>query len=287
MAQIDHLTVNTQMPTRSDMRTTTRVDPHFLTSTRPRGEAVTVKIVSSERTGAMKPNQTRAWRWSVLGLATATFLALGPPAVSFSAAPAQYDIAADWRLAPNQANPSPVRGVAVATWSYLYGTTEPADRANYQLLPNFATNKFGIAGLQTWWGPNVSSVNDNLPAVGINASGHDASYKGVLWPAGAVLVHPWANEPVVVAFRSPSDGNYAITGGVAMAQIPNCGNGIGWALDRSGTHLQQGRIQPTQTADWSVTTHLDKYQRVFLVVSPMGSYACDSTLVRLTVTPVA
>jgi len=167
------------MPTRSDMRTTTRVDPHFLTSTRPRGEAVTVKIVSSERTGAMKPNQTRAWRWSVLGLATATFLALGAPAVSFSAAPAQYDIAADWRLAPNQANPSPVRGVAVATWSYLYGTTEPADRANFQLLPNFATNKFGIAGLQTWWGPNVSSVNDNLPAVGINASGHDASYKGV------------------------------------------------------------------------------------------------------------
>lgn len=229
----------------------------------------------------------RVRRVAVLAAVALATVALEPPTVATATAPAQYDVAMDWRLAPNQANPSPVRGGGVAQWAYMYSTTEPADRANYQLLPDYATNKFGIHGLQTWWGPNVSSADDNLPAVGINASGHDATFKGVVWPAGAVLVHPWANEPVIVAFRSPSDGTYAVNGSVAMAQHPSCSNGVGWSVDRTATPLQHGQILPTTTASWSLSTHLDKYQRIFLVISPLGTIGCDSTLVHLTITPTA
>lgn len=213
--------------------------------------------------------------------------AFGLPAVGAATVPAQFDVAADWRLAPNQANPSPVRGVAVAEWAYMYSTTEPADRANYQLLPDFSTHKFNIAGLQSWWAPNVSNPDDDLPTVGINASGNDLTYGTLVWPAGAVLVHPWTNEPVIVAFQSPSDGMYAITGGLSMAQHPNCGNGIGWSLDRTSKHLAHGQILPTETANWSLSTHLDKYQRIFLVISPLHSVGCDATLVQLTITPSA
>jgi hypothetical protein len=193
-------------------------------------------------------------------------------------------LAADFRIAPNQANPSPDQMGHPAVWSYLFSPTGQQNPADYKLLPHFDTDKFQVPGLESWWGQNRSNVDDLLPAMGINATGHDVSPFNVHWPTGAVLVHPWDRQPVVIGWRSPVPGNVFVTGAVALAQHPNCGTGIAWALDLGATTLRHGAVQHRQQANWSLRVHLSRGESLYLVVAPRIGFVCDSTLVDLTIT---
>jgi hypothetical protein len=199
----------------------------------------------------------------------------------------RWDVARDFRIAPNQVNPSPDRWGNTAAWSYLYSPTGEQDPAAYKLLPNFGTDKFDVQGLESWWGTNVSNNDDDLPAVGINATGHEVSTPAapsVHWPAGEVLVHPWRGQPVVIGWRSPVVGSVFVTGQVSLAQQPNCGDGIDWAFDRGANVLAHGTIQLLQTNSWHLRTHLSRGESLYLVVAPRANIFCDSTLVDLTIT---
>ncbi|HEV2371494.1 MAG TPA: hypothetical protein VGS19_04920 [Streptosporangiaceae bacterium] len=196
----------------------------------------------------------------------------------------RWDVAADFRIAPDQANPSPDRMGHPAVWSYLFSSTGQRNPADYKLLPGFDTDKFQIHGLESWWGTNISNVDDLLPSVGINATGHEVSPFNVYWPAGTVLVHPWSGQPVVIGWRSPVPGNIFVTGAVALAQHPNCGTGIAWSLDLGARSLRHGAIQHRQRATWSLRVHLTRGDSLYLVVAPRIGFACDSTLVDLTIT---
>ena len=197
-------------------------------------------------------------------------------------------MARDFRIAPNQVNPSPDRWGNTAVWSYLYSPTGEENPAGYKLLSNFDTDKFDVRGLESWWGTNVSSNDDDLlPAVGINATGHEVSPPtdpSVHWPVGDVLVHPWQGQPVVIGWRSPVHGSILATGNVSLAQQPNCGDGIDWAFDLGTRVLAHGTIQLLQSNGWHLTVHLSKGKSVYLVVAPRASILCDSTLVGLAIT---
>jgi len=196
----------------------------------------------------------------------------------------RWDVAADFRIAPNQANPSPDQRGNPSVWSYLFSTTGQLQPADYQLLPLFDTDKFQVPGLESWWGPNVSNPEDQLPAAGINATGHDVHVLNIDWPAGRVIVHPWSGQPVVIGWRSPVPGDVFVTGSVKLAQHPNCGDGISWALDLGAQTLRHGAIQQFQRQAWSAQVHVKRGQSLYLVVVPGPSYSCDSTLVQFTIT---
>ena len=197
----------------------------------------------------------------------------------------RWDVAADFRTAPNQANPSPDRFGHPGVWSYMFSPTGKQSPAAYQLLPAFDTDKFEVPGLESWWGQNVStSTDDLLPAVGINATGHQVTTMNIHWPAGAVLVHPWDGQPVIIGWRSPVPGNIFVTGAVALAQHPNCGTGIAWALDLGARTLRHGAITQRKRQAWALRIHLKEGNSLYLVIAPRAGFACDSTLVTLTIT---
>lgn len=197
----------------------------------------------------------------------------------------RWDVAADFRAAPNQANPSPGRFGNQAVWSYLFSPTGQQNPAAYHLLRGFDTDKFEVPGLESWWGQNIStSADDLLPAAGINATGHLVTTMNIHWPAGAVLVHPWNGQPVIIGWRSPVPGNVFVTGAVTLAQHPNCGTGIAWALDLGARTLRHGAITQRQRQAWALRVHLKQGNSLYLVIAPRAGFACDSTLVSLTIT---
>ena len=228
-------------------------------------------------------------RFGYLAVTPAVVLLVGAMTTGMSPATGhgrpRWDVAADFRTAPDQANPSPDRMGHQGVWSYLFSPSGKQNPAAYRLLRAFDTDKFEVPGLESWWGRNVSTSQDDLlPAVGINATGHEVTRFHVHWPAGAVLVHPWSGQPVVIRWRSPVSGNIFVTGAVALAQHPNCGTGIAWAVDLGARTLRHGAITHRQRQGWSLRVHLKSGKSLYVVVAPRIGFACDSTLVSLTIT---
>jgi hypothetical protein len=197
---------------------------------------------------------------------------------SASASRPQWDVAADFSVYPHQENPSGV-------WSYLYSSSGQLDPTAYKPLQTFSNDKFGIPGLESWWGSQESTGPDDLlPAIGINATGHDVSPSNVNWPAGDVLVHPGSGQPVVIGWSSPVPGNVWVSGMVWLAQQPNCGDGIDWSLDLGGTVLDHGSLAGLEDKGWLKTVKVSPGQSLYLTVSSRTTIYCDSTLVHLNIT---
>jgi len=57
-----------------------------------------------------------------------------------------------------------------------------------------------------------------------------------------------------------------VTGALALAQHPNCGTGIAWALDLGGRTLGHGAIQQLQRQRWSARVHLKKGTNLNLIL---------------------
>lgn len=193
-----------------------------------------------------------------------------------------WDVARDFRTAPNQANPSPDRLGNAAVWWYMSGRSV----STFEVLPDFSTRKFDIVGLQAWWGTAVFEDQNRLPTVGINATGEDVDVLNIHWPSGDVLVHPLPDEAVAVAWRSPIAGNVRITGSLALPQNPNCGNGVVWSVRDVDTVLRRGRIAGFgETDEWLIPRHhVARGDMLYLVVGAgNGNFLCDSTLVDFTI----
>jgi hypothetical protein len=198
-----------------------------------------------------------------------------------------WDLAEDFRRAPDQSNPSPDGFGDDNVWSYRFGYRG----SSYQLLRDFSTRYFHTKGLQVWWGDVVIDPRIHLPEVGVNATGHDVVYDGphsggrpIYWPLGEVLVHPLPDQAVVIGWRSPISGDVTMSGDLWLAQHPNCGNGIDWVLQIGDRVLRSGTIGEFDTAEWSVPRqHVRAADAVYLIVDAKNDYACDSTVVRMTI----
>jgi hypothetical protein len=224
-------------------------------------------------------------RFKGLAALAVVVLIAGVATPSASASRPTWDVRADFRVFPNQENPSPDQMNNPGVWSYLYSPSGQLNPGAYKLLPGFSTDKFAIPGLESWSGDNVStSQYDLLPTVGINATGHEVSPSNVHWPADDVLVHPWWNQPVVIGWRSPVHGDVTVSGIVSLAQQPNCGDGVDWALYLDETVLAHGTIAQLEDNTWFLPVHVSPGHSLYLTVSSRTTIYCDSTLVDLNIT---
>lgn len=142
----------------------------------------------------MVVRSTRNLRRAATGASVATavaFVLLVPvPVAAGSASPLVFNAREDFRVSPNQANPS-------GPWSYR----RTAPDGTKPLLENFSTSAEPCGssgdGFQSWFGPEVL----DLPAVSKNATGADAFPCGAFVRKGAMMAHPGGAHAVVISGR--------------------------------------------------------------------------------------
>ncbi|MFM9146698.1 MAG: hypothetical protein ACKORI_01010, partial [Verrucomicrobiota bacterium] len=129
---------------------------------------------------------------------------------------------------------------------------------------------------------------DTALSVLANAGYEDALTPGLIRPGG-VVVHPAPDRSVVIAWRSPVDGEAAVTGAVTDAHTV-CGNGVAWQLEaRRGTRrdvLAKGVSRGKQPVPFGKLApfRVSSGDVVALVVSPRErNHTCDLTAVEFKV----
>jgi hypothetical protein len=195
-----------------------------------------------------------------------------------------WNLATEFRLFPNQANPNPDNCGNANVWHFMESSTLVRDAMTYRLLPEFITDAFFISGIQQWQDPFdcSTSCNDKLPAVGVNATGVQQPI--FAWPAGGVRVHPAASRLAVVGWRSPISGSISAVG--AFTDIhAGCGDGAAWFFDKGATTLAKGSFadggaQSFQLSDISVS----QGDFLYFIVHPRGDHFCDSTGLKVSIT---
>jgi hypothetical protein len=218
-----------------------------------------------------------------ISIAVLTAVGQSPAAARGPAAAQVWDLASDFRIAPDQANPNPDAYGHRRVWFFLEGA-RPRGGQKDTKLATFVPDAFGVQGLEQWVGDFVSTGPlDRLPAVGINATGSDQHPEAIVWPAGTIRVHPLSDKSVLVAWRSPVSG--AVHVDAQFSDLDSsCGNGIAWQLDQGRSTLASGRLPnggSPQSA--SVDASVERGTSLYAVVDSVGEDGCDSTGLSFTV----
>ena len=104
-----------------------------------------------------------------------------------------WNLASDFRLYPDQENPSRDACGEDAAWHYMQSATLIRDPAAYSLLTDFAPDGEGTFGIEVWRGTFSTEPYSDIkqPTVGINATGAPFSpSSGVFsWPPNKMLLH--------------------------------------------------------------------------------------------------
>jgi hypothetical protein len=191
-----------------------------------------------------------------------------------------WNLAQDFAVAPNQANPNPDAYGNPAVWSFvgLHGGTSV-------LLPDFVPAANGVSGLEQWQGPvSQGGTNAKLPAVGVNATGVDQHIGTLTWPAGAIRVAPWARAPVGVVWTAPVDGGFNMS--VNFQDIdPGGGNGAAWFVRLDNNPFGSGYFVDGGGGGSATLVFMSKGETLSFFLSPFqGDFAHDSTLLDVTIT---
>ncbi|MCK6446082.1 MAG: LamG domain-containing protein [Planctomycetes bacterium] len=212
---------------------------------------------------------------------------------------AVWNLAADFRIAPDHANPNPDACGTAGVWHFLGSAASGSahDPTGYWLLPEFLPDVLGVLGVEQWQGYDSSGgVKNKLPAVGINATGVHQTLEGIQWPAGVVRVHPSSAEAVVVGWQSPVAGVVAVSGGLRDLHT-GCTDGVSWSVDRyDGTpsvtlasdYLPGGGVQSFASGSGgsslaSITVAAGDW--LFFVVERGADNGCDSIGLDVVIAP--
>lgn len=184
-----------------------------------------------------------------------------------------FDARDDFRASPNEANPS-------GPWSY-----RQRDRHGHRpLLAQFRTDWFLVPGLEVWHGTEIYDPGNVEPHVGVNTSGSDQLVQGaVVWPAGALLVHPGKRAAVIIQWKSPKAGKISVRAAM-IDRNSVCGDGFRWSIRRAHhSPLVAGLVPNGGSATaFLAAIKVDRGSAVELRIGTgPGSFQCDSTEVRL------
>jgi hypothetical protein len=190
----------------------------------------------------------------------------------FDAGPTVWDFGEDFRVDPNQENPSQDSHGNADTWSYRFAATgDQASPAQHDLLPDFNT------GDPNRW--QYAAGMYGVPHVGVRPS-----------PEGEV--HPGnpgeSHEVVVVRWTSPVAGTVQVSGAVTDWDNGG-GDGIEWWLyaGPSGSVSQLGSGSFDNGGNESLGSHdvtVAVGDYVYLAVGPRTTSLYDTTEVDLTIT---
>jgi hypothetical protein len=236
---------------------------------------------STQRRGRSRSTARRLVAVLALPLLT-PLLAAGPADAAttqeHSAMAEVWNAAADFGRAPHQGNPSN------SVWHYLQSSGLVHDPAGYSLLAQFVPDFAGVAGLQSWQGGAAHTPKQSLPYVGVNTRADNPFLFGVDWPAGTMMVHPLPNRYVIVGWRSPIDGDVAVTGSVTDRDAA-CGDGVNWSVDHGPATVASGSLPNGGAQSLKNGTgggglarvHVDFGDFLYFVIDPKANYICDST----------
>lgn len=185
----------------------------------------------------------------------------------------QFSFPADFLVPPDPGNTS------THVWQYFYNIDMRNRTGTYARLPIYddSIESSGTAGWRAFF--------DRPPYIGRHLAAD------VLFPyvgVGEGHVHP-ANDRrgVAIGFQAPSNGLYQVSGSVRAAG----GGSINWYLDQGGGSnvLASGRrlFSGGYHNFFAPRVSLAKDEFVFLIVDDDGDNFADSTVVEITVKPLA
>jgi hypothetical protein len=157
------------------------------------------------------------------------------------------------------------------------------DGSDLRVMPELVKDIHDKAGVHAFKNPGKADT----PSATFNTTGEEQRFITIAMPPRSVAVHPSPSAGVSVVFRSPIGGAVNVSARVADAD-PNCGNGVEYKLlhRRGGlvSDVAGGSIANGAKADVTpAALTLSAGELVELLILPKGEYACDTTVVELTV----
>jgi len=210
-----------------------------------------------------------------------------PPTPTSTPVPCtSWDLAADFRVSPNQENPNRDSCNNPNVWQFMVGSGLTHDPLSYSLASYFTPNFNGAVDVNVWSGTSGLS----WPFVGYNASSQTQLGS---WLAHTINVHPKYNQLVIVAWKSPLTGYVSISGEVADAD-PACGGGIQWFIDRDAVNLASGSYTNGGAQTFSNGLNgtvlsmvaVNVNSMLYVMIDPNGNDLCDTTRVDLVINMV-
>lgn len=202
-----------------------------------------------------------------------------------------WDLASDFQLSPNEANPNPDRYGNAETWSFMR-TTAAHDPTTYALLTQFYPNAGENEGLQGWEGPEPTGYpNSGAPEFSMNTRDTPIVFDpNWILPAHVAMTHPDSTQPAVLGWHSPDRGTIAITGGVTDV-CKMYGDGIQWFIDKnastvaSGAYANGGAQLFKDGVNGAALGEVQvlKGEMIYFLVAPGGDYYCDGTQLDVTI----
>jgi len=192
----------------------------------------------------------------------------------------QWSVAHDFRVPPNQANPSPDSLGNAGVWSYEQAPLATSQTpSTYSLLSNFVPPS-ACAG-ESLWDPASSSA----PVVGFsNASASEVCTMTVTLPSKTLLMTPSTGDYSVVAWKSPVQGAVDAAGSF-QSDDPNGGSGVSWFVDKNSTKVVSGSYGAGGGQSFNTSQAILPGDTLYFLVGPgAGSAANDTTALNLTIT---
>jgi hypothetical protein len=176
---------------------------------------------------------------------------------------------------------------AEGVWYFMRGHTTDHNPQLYRFIRRFnapavlATGNPAPAGFSQWEEPG------GPPGILFNFTDGPVRPEGFDVPPRTVDMHPGPDMLVIVAWKSPVNGNVRIRGSFSDLDA-NCGNGILWSIDRDeetllSHDLANGAAQRFDLKNvWVRTSDV-----LYFIVDPKDfDYVCDSTALDLTISYV-
>jgi len=175
-----------------------------------------------------------------------------------------WNAAADFLVAPNQANPNP-DGYGNVTWSYMWSSARVHDPAQYRLFTHYTIVD---ANREQWDSADVQPTPfPPRPLVGLDR------------PGGRIIMHPYPGEFAVLGWKSPISGTVDFAGSVRSTDP--CSNGVDWTLDQGRTTNLHGTLGGGQGQTFNGSTTITSGDSLYFVLDPGADDICDTTAVEL------
>ena len=193
-----------------------------------------------------------------------------------------WDLARDYRRAPDHANPSSDRFGNADVWSYQQDTGGSGDGATrapagYSLLTDHHTdNRFGVQYVTDWYGRADGAGDRGFPFAGV--SGYD---RFDMHPAGDA--HQ-ANS--VVGWRNPLSQTVTVNVSGLWEKIhPGTdGDGIQWFVDHGAANLRSGTIAPQGAAQsFDLTEEVGPGEQLWFYLARRSNNSGDGAYLDLTI----
>jgi len=183
------------------------------------------------------------------------------PVESASAALRQvWDPAADFRVAPNQRNPSPDSYGNPDVWRYLVSPirNEPLE---YALLSIFDSDRWQVPGVVTAY-----LENDGM----------------IVHPGGGSASGP---RFVILGWKSPVAADMTISGFVDLLQrtCPSPAGGVEFSINHESQTLATYQVPAAGRQDFNLHVAVARDEFIYFIVGPGSDNNCDSTLLAFTI----